>query len=409
MVRQNADLGRDNTVTNKKIRVAMIAPPWLALPIRGYGGIELVIQGLITNLQKQGVEVVLFANGAHKMRGVRTLSFYKRELFSKIDWPYYDAPLQVMQTHLQFALDTIEKGGFDIIHDHNPYIGPVFWSLASRIPGIPPVLHTFHGPPFSTSETMAEGQEDNRHQLKIVEKSNLHAVCISHAMSRTAPKEVKSRLLTAVHNAIDAEQFPFQKEKKDYYITLARFTADKGQHIAAKLAAKHNKRLRMAGTVAGIGTSRKLLLELSNPASPYRNNEEFRYYSDKILPYVLKCPKITYSGNLSGNRKMQLISNANALLFPIQWEEPFGMAVIEALACGTPVVAMRRGAMPEIIEHGVNGFLADNEKEFGEYMLRVDEIDPEACRKSVEQRFSAERMASNYIERYREAISQYNL
>ena len=133
-----------------RLRVAMIAPPWLALPIKGYGGIELVIQSLVYELKKLDVEVVLFANGAHKIRGVTTHSVYKEELFDKIDWPYYDAPLQAMQTHLNMALQTIERdGNFDIIHDHNPYIGPTFFALAGRIKGVPPILHTFHGPPFT--------------------------------------------------------------------------------------------------------------------------------------------------------------------------------------------------------------------------------------------------------------------
>ena len=164
----------------------------------------------------------------------------------------------------------------------------------------------------------------------------------------------------------------------------------------------------MAGTVAGISSNRKLLFELSNPLSAYRKNEEFRYYSDKILPYVLRYPRITYSGNLSGNAKNKFLGEAKALLFPIDWEEPFGMAVIEALACGTPVIAMKRGAMPEIIEHGVNGFLAENEKEFFEYALRADEISTLRCRESVEKYFSAKAMAENYTERYRSIIAKAN-
>jgi len=107
---------------------------------------------------------------------------------------------------------------------------------------------------------------------------------------------------------------------------------------------------------------------------------------------------------LGGERKMNFIANAKALLFPIDWEEPFGMAVIEALACGTPVIAMRRGAMPEIIEHGVTGFLADTEAEFAEYMKRIGEIDPAACRAAVEKRFDAITMAKSYMERYEETI-----
>jgi glycosyltransferase involved in cell wall biosynthesis len=203
--------------------------------------------------------------------------------------------------------------------------------------------------------------------------------------------------------------FHFSPNKKNYFITLARFSHDKGQHIAVKLAVKTKSRLRMAGTVAGIESNRKLLLELANPMSHYRSFEEFSYYSDKILPYVLRYPKITYSGNLKGGKKQKFISEAKALLFPIDWEEPFGMAVIEALACGTPVIAMNHGAMPEIIEHGVNGFLANDEQEFEEYMRRIDEIDPAECRRTVAEKFSSSAMATAYIERYHEVIERSKL
>jgi glycosyltransferase involved in cell wall biosynthesis len=393
----------------RKLRVAMIAPPWLALPIKGYGGIELVIQSLISELQKQGIEVELFANGARHMKGVTTHSSYNEELFHRIDEPYYDAPLQAMQTHLHHALSIIEQdGNFDIIHDHNPYIGPSFFSLATRIPGLPPVLHTFHGPPFTLAETDSDinaPQLDNKRQLTYMNMQNFYMVCISKAMARQAPASIKNHLLPAVHNAIDLESFPFVDKKDNYYITLARFTKDKGQHVAVKFAAKYKKRLRMAGTVAGMGSNRKLLLELSNPLSSYRKNEEFRYYSDRILQYVLRYPRITYTGNITGRKKTRFISHAKALLFPIDWEEPFGMAVIESLACGTPVVAMNRGAMPEIIIHGVNGFLANSEAEFFDYAARVDEINPIDCRKSVEKLFSANRMAKEYIKRYDQILA----
>jgi glycosyltransferase involved in cell wall biosynthesis len=233
-----------------------------------------------------------------------------------------------------------------------------------------------------------------------------YIVGISDALMRPAPKALKKHILPTVYNAIDVNDFPFVADKQSYFITLARFTKDKGQHVAAKLAAKTRSRLRMAGTVAGIETNRKLLLELANPMSHYRNMEEFRYYSDRVLSYTIRYPKITYSGNMSGKKKMKFISHAKALLFPIDWEEPFGMAVIEALACGTPVIAMNRGAMPEIIEHGVNGFLANDEHEFEEYMRRINEINPEDCRRSVAEKFSSDTMAKAYVARYREAIKR---
>jgi glycosyltransferase involved in cell wall biosynthesis len=145
------------------------------------------------------------------------------------------------------------------------------------------------------------------------------------------------------------------------------------------------------------------MMELANPLSPYRGLADFRYYSDKIFPHV--NGQIEYVGEIAGKDKMPFINRAKALLFPIKWNEPFGMAVVEALACGTPVVAMNRGAMPEIITHGENGFLANNYQEFKEYMQRVGEIDPKACRASVRQKFSADRAAKGYIDRYKTVIA----
>lgn len=388
-----------------KLRVAMVTPPWLALPIKGYGGIELVVEGLVQGLREHGVEVEIFGNGARKMNGIKTHSLYKTEQFEHIEKPYYEtAP--IIQAHMLFALNKIQEDGkFDIIHDHNTLIGPVLLSYATRDNTLPPAVHTLHGPPFSNDQMLAKGQPDNKPQFQqLKDMGKTYVISISESMKRSMPSNMKPHALDAVHNAIDINSFPFVENKRDYYITLARFTADKGQHAAARFAQKHRKRLRMAGTVAGIGTNSKLLAELANPLSSYRNNEAFRYYSDKVLKYVLNNPQITYAGNLSGRAKMKFISEAKALLFPIDWEEPFGMAVIEAMACGTPVVAMNRGAMPEIIEHGVNGFLANSREEFEDYALRVDEIDPKACRESVAKRFTASAMAAKYIERYEEAI-----
>lgn len=389
-----------------KLRVAIIAPPWLALPIRGYGGIELVLDGLIEGLLKLGVQVEVFGNGSHTTKGVKTHFLYEIEQFNHIHKPLYES-LPIICAHLQFALTRIKKdSNFDIIHDHTGYLGMQLLAWATADPMLPPVVHTHHGPPFTTAHMLAQDLPDNRpywEQLALnMERSYL--VGISDALMRSAPKALKEYILPTVYNAIDVNHFHFSAVKKNYFITLARFSHDKGQHIAVKLAAKTKSRLRMAGTVAGIESNRKLLLELANPMSHFRAFDEFSYYSDKILPYVLRYPRITYSGNLKGSKKLQFISEAKALLFPIDWEEPFGMAVIEALACGTPVVAMNHGAMPEIIIHGVNGFLANNEEEFEEYMGRVDEIDPAVCRQTVAEKFSSDAMALAYIERYQEAI-----
>lgn len=395
----------------KRLHVAIIAPPWLALPVKGYGGIELVLEGLISGLQKQDVDVEVFGNGAHTVRGIKTHSIYKTEQYNHIHDPWYDT-LPIIGAHLQFALNYIKQDGtFDVIHDHNGYIGPQLLAWASADLDLPPIVHTHHGPPFMLAETDEASRNGIPNNYPFWSQLAEHMgrsylIGISDALMRPAPKALRPYILKTVYNAIDVDRFPFVKQKKNYFITLARFAPDKGQHIAAKLALKTKSRLRMAGTVANMTTNRKVLLELANPLSPYRNNTDFRYYSDKILPYTIRYPKITYSGNLSGVKKNKFISQAKALLFPIQWDEPFGMAVIEALACGTPVIAMNKGAMPEIIQHGVNGFLADNEQEFEQYMRRIDEIDPFACRQSVVDKFSSDAMAAAYLERYEEVIKR---
>jgi glycosyltransferase involved in cell wall biosynthesis len=310
---------------------------------------------------------------------------------------------------MQFAINRIEADGhFDIIHDHNNFLGPQLLAQATRRTDMPPAIHTLHGPPFSNSAMLKQGLPDNKLFWDQLGRNmgQLYMVGISDTLMQSAPKSLQPSILSTVYNAIDTTHFPFVAEKKDYFITLARFSRDKGQHIAVKLCAALGYRLRMAGTVAGICTNRRLFLELANPLSSYRHTDDFRYYSDEVLPLVVRNRKITYVGNVVGKRKLTFVSEAKALLFPIDWEEPFGMAVIEALACGTPVVAMRRGAMPEIIQHGYNGFLADNEQEFAEYMRRIDEINPEDCRQSVEEFFSADAMALAYIERYKEAIKR---
>ena len=390
----------------RNLRVAMIAPPWLPIPPDGYGGVENVLNALVPALQKLGAEVELFTIGDTKLRGVKKHWLYKTGQYEHINKPYYDT-LPIYVAHMLAALDIIRQDGkFDIIHDHNNSIGPVLF--AQNEPDLPPAVHTIHNPPFTTPYHLEAGVPDNRPMWLQLAKAakKLNFITISQAMERDAPKELLPLLLSPVHNAVNVEQFPFVTKKKDYFITLARFHPEKGQHIAVRACKKLGYKLKMAGSVGDITTKRKLLLELGNPLSPYRGLVGFRYYSDQIFPYLLENHFLEHVGEVAGKQKLEFISRARALLFPIQWEEPFGMAPIEALACGTPVVAMNRGALPEIIQHGVNGFLAHNEKEFEYYMQKVDEIDPAACRQSIVDNFSADLMASRYMAHYHTAIAR---
>ena len=390
------------TKSKPGIRVAMIAPPWLPIPPEGYGGIENVIFGLATELSKLGVEVEVFTTGDSKLQTGKIHWLYPSGQYKYIHKPQYES-LPISVAHLLFALNTIEADGkFDIIHDHNGFLGPLVLSKSND--KLPPAIHTLHGPPLLRNDQQITGQPETfRMWQQLAEAKKPKIVAISKSLASNAPRELKAIMLPYVHNAIDCQLYPFVSKKDDYFITLGRFHPEKGQALAVKACLRLGYHLKMAGMVSDISSPKKVLLELANPLSPYRSSEDFRYYSDFIFPHLLNG-NIENVGEVGGAKKLKFIGQAKALLFPIQWEEPFGMAVIEALACGTPVVAMNRGAMPEIIDHGVNGFLANNEVEFIKYIQRIDDIDPLACRQSVERKFSAKKMAQQYLERYLSVI-----
>ena len=397
---------------DKPLRVAMIAPPWLKIPVKGYGGVENVIDALTRALIGKGVEVELFSVLGSYIPGAKTHAITGREEYDNILKPMYDFGLPAPCAHVLDSLNIIRADGkFDIIHDHNYFIGPTSLISTSGRDGIPPAIHTIHGPPPTLPEEVEAGVTDNRHFWRAVAgEHNCSFVSISDAMRHAMPEELERHhnMLDTVYNAVDVADFSFVDKpgKKNYFMTLGGFSPEKNQSLAARLCAKKRMRLRMAGPVVDIKTNQRLFAELANPMSSYRSNRNFRYFSDEILPTLLRSPYVTYSGMVAGRKKMKFLSEARALLHPIEWNEPFGMVIIEALACGTPVIAMSRGAMSEIIEHGVNGFLAENEEEFASYLDRIDEIDPVACRRTVEEKFSAEKMAEDYIARYQEAIKK---
>jgi glycosyltransferase involved in cell wall biosynthesis len=388
----------------KQLRVAMLAPPWLSIPPIGYGGIENVINPLIPALEKLGVQVELISVGNSTIKVTKNHWLYQEGQYAHIHRPLYES-LPIIIAHTLFAIKVIKDDGkFDVIHDHTGFLGNLAFSLNS--PGLPPTVQTLHGPPFSSKENLDRGDVDNLQMWRqLKDATDMYIVPISKAVVKNAPPEIRRLMLKPVYNAVDTDEYSFVPKKDKYFITLARFHPEKGQHIAVKLAMELGYNLKMAGLVAGIGSPRQLLLEIANPLSPYRSVVDFRYYSDQIFPYI--DGKIEYVGEVKGRVKMKFMGHARALLFPIQWEEPFGLAAIEALACGTPVVAMARGALPEIIQHGVNGFLANNEREFKKYMQMVDQIDPAACRDSIEKNFSADKMAKEYLSRYQTAIERH--
>jgi glycosyltransferase involved in cell wall biosynthesis len=328
---------------------------------------------------------------------------YREEQYSHLKESMYDAAA-IPAAHILGAIERIrQSGNFDIIHDHNVIFGP---SLLSGRDDLPPVLHTLHQA-FSSQERMVQGWVDTAPMYSVLAKSHrLHFNGISRSQLSQAPWALRPRIIGAIHHGIDPAEHPLITDKHDYFVNVGRLDSEKGIGIAAQACAAVGARFKMAGIIAGINNSERLQAELANRQTRLKQHPDFEYFRDEVAPY-LKPGRIEYMGSVFGPAKDRLIGHAKAFLMPIQWEEPFGVAVIDALVCGTPVVAMRRGSMPEIIEHGVNGFLADTPEQFREYMARVDEIDPVACRRSVEKRFSYQVMTHQYLSAYQRLVAMH--
>ncbi len=381
-----------------KIKIAMIASPWLDIPPVGYGGIENMLAKLIPRLMAAGLDIELFTVKTSQLVSTLNHWIYDLPQYKYIHNPGYES-MPIILGHLAYSINVIKnRNDFDIIHDHNGYIGPMIFNFSEN--KLPPTIHTLHGPPFDLNHNSCDSKPDNLILFNQLSASNnLSYVPISRAMAKSVPNILKSKLLTHVYNGVEPNEFPFILKKEPFFVQLARIHPEKGQKIAIETALATRIPLILAGPISNIANSDNRFSHISNSKSSIPSSVAEDYFANSILPF-LNDNLVEYVGNISGTERLKLISTAKAMLFPIQWEEPFGMAVIEALACGTPVVAMAKGAMTEIIEHGINGFLANTKEEFIQYAKIIDEIDPKNCRQSVESKFSADQMARGYLKHY---------
>jgi glycosyltransferase involved in cell wall biosynthesis len=386
-----------------KLKIALIAPPWLSLYPGCYYGIEIVVQNLASALTEQGHHVELFTVGGTKTKVSRMHWYHKEDQYKHIHRPYYESS-SIIISHIQYALNIIrQQGDFDIIHDHNSYIGP---AILANTTDLPPILHTLHEP-FHDERVLSKGIPDNKlmfEQFRRIE--NLYFNGVSKAQLKNAPPAIKKHIKGVVYNGVDLKDHLYSAKKDNYFAFVGSLTPDKGIDVAARVCFELGLNLKIAGTIGGgIKSPARLKRELKKKASLDREDPFFSFFKLKVLSY-LKPRQIEYLGSVSGTQKKRLFSQAKGFLNPIDRDEPFGMSVVDALASGTPVVTYRRGAMPEIIQHGVNGFLAENYREFKQYVKRVGEINPEDCRNSVAKRFSSEIMAKNYADLYRKIIEE---
>ena len=330
------------------MRIAIIAPPWAPVPPVLYGSIELVVDRLATGFQGAGHEVLLFTTGDS------TCPVPRKSVLPAAQGTRIGAVVPEL-VHVTAAYDAVREA--DIVHDHS-VVGPFY---AERFPDLP-VVTTVHGP-----------LDGELRPLYSRLAGRVPIIAISHAQRREAPRVPIARV---IHHGIDPADFPFGKGDGGYFAFLGRMTPDKGAHRAMEVAYK-----------AGV----KLVI-----AAKMREPAEFDYFEHYVQPYLNE--DLQYVGELPVDHKLELLAGAAGLLFPIRWNEPFGMVMIEALACGTPVLAFPEGAAPEVVEDGKTGFLCHDELDMADAIGRVHTLDRAACRAAVEGYFSSTRMAQEHLD-----------
>jgi glycosyltransferase involved in cell wall biosynthesis len=339
-----------------ELRVGLIAPPWVAVPPPIYGGTEAVVDLLARGLAEVGCRVKLFTTGDSTCPVER-------------NWLYPEA-LGTMaaeeseQDHVERAYAEL-GGDVDVIHDHT-LLGLLRTDL--HPPGVP-VVTTVHGPFTPEMSDL----------FRLAAAAGVGVVAVSHAQRDSAPDVP---VIDVIHHGVDVSRFPYGRGDGGYVLFLGRMSSDKGAHRAIEVARAARRKILLAA-------------KMWEPA-------EHRYFAERVAP--LLGDDAVYIGEVGGERKMRLLAGAEALVNPIRWPEPFGLVMIEAMACGTPVLAFREGAAPEIVAHGTTGFLCRDEHDMANHLALVPTIDRRRCRDRVETQFSARRMVNDYLRLYRRAI-----
>jgi glycosyltransferase involved in cell wall biosynthesis len=347
--------GRDPT-SGTHTRILQIAPPWFAVPPTGYGGIEWIVASLADGLVEAGHDVTLLASG-DSITKARLETVFDVAPSLQIGNPWYEA------THVLAGYQDVDR--FDVIHDHTGAIGP---AIAAGIVDRPPVVNTLHGCWTSANARLYRAISDR-----------VALTAISHDQAARTPPGIE--VAGVVHNGVPLERYPYRADKEDFLLFVGRASADKGPEVAIEVAKR-------------VGLPLVMAIKVNEPL-------EVEYYETMIEPALLGAEVDVRTG-VEHDEKVELMGAAKAVLVPIRWDEPFGLVMAEAMACGTPVVAYRRGAAPEIVVDGETGALIEP-GHLGDFVAAtntIDRIDPAACRARVEAELSAERMVERYVALY---------
>ncbi|MFJ6903720.1 glycosyltransferase family 4 protein [Streptomyces griseoluteus] len=339
--------------------ITMITTPWFALPPVAYGGIEAMCAELVDGLVELGHRVTVIGVGHNGTKG----------RFIATD----DSPAGARRLgnsgpevlHAARAARVLRSLDSDVVHDHST-VGPLQAGQRRA-----PTVVTAHGP--VTGET-------GRYYRALGD--TVHMVALSRAQQAQAPDIPWTG---QVHNALRTDQYPYRDRKGDHVLFLGRIAADKGVHLAIDAAREAGLPLTVAGGC--------------------NDPDEQPYVETELRPRM--GDDVRWVGEADWRTKLDLLASARCLLFPIQWEEPFGMVMIEAMACGTPVVALRRGSVPEIVEEGVTGLICDHPAQLAAALGSVDRLDPRACRVRVRRHFDTDQMAAAYAALYQQLCREH--
>jgi len=331
----------------------MLSPVWFPVPPDRYGGIEAVVALLTDGLVRRGLDVTLFASG-DSVTTAPLAHVFEVAPSDRIGQTFWE--LQ----HAHSCLSRLDE--FDLVHDHTGLLGLTLFGLAAA-----PVLHTVHGPLEPVPAQMYRAACDAGRDIGLVS--------LTYAQRRPAPS---LPWLANIENAIDADRYPFAPHPDGSLVFLGRMSPEKGPHRAIEVAHRTGRPLRIAAKC--------------------REPAEIEYFDREVRPHLGDL--ISYVGEVGHAEKCELLAAAHALVVPIDWEEPFGLVMIEAMACGTPVVAFRRGSVPEVIDHGRTGFVVDDLDEMAAAVDEVGWLDPLELRREAETRFSPDRLVDEHLAAY---------
>ena len=367
------------------MRIAHIAPPWISIPPKNYGGTEHVIFQLVEEQVAQGHEVTLFAPGDART-SARQISFFLHAL-RECDIPWNSHPKAFYHYYKSVEYLKDHSKDFDILHTHlssatDLYLFPLISTL--RLPYIATLHSQF---PFDRTDRTDECKSADHYYMQWI--SQVPMVAISERAKREEMAKAPLHIIDVIHHGVNLRDFPQPDSggtPENYFVWLGRLVPEKGAHLAIEAAQKAGVPLVIAGIV-----------DEHVPAAK-------AYFEEQIKPHLDK-QHISFIGPVDFKQRNALLHRARGLLNPLQWEEPFGMVMIEAMATGCPVIAFPRGAVKEIITSTSVGLLANSVEEMVKHMQHIDDLDRYKVRKHIEEYFSSRGMAEKYIHAYKKVMA----